>query len=310
MTSTLILLGSGLDPLWRRYLDNTDSADQLIDLHKPFSFGQYPHQLNLPSWRRWLREHGITRLLLFHPDPKSLTLLSAAALEKIEMVAHLVQPLDYLPMVYRKILFSCTSTFVCPADFIAGHLRNLAVEQDRIRICPPEIHLKKVDPARANQLRGKFTAQINSPVLLALPSPENLPALYQVIWTAALVHHILKDLTLVVSCPADPAIRDNIMQFQTQMDADGMIAFSDDSTDWDELVAACDVVVQTEQSRPNLIRLWHVRQAGRTIVAARGVGLELLTDYDRAYLVPSPTPQHLAGALLPLLQTQEVANHS
>lgn len=315
MTRALILLGSGLDPLWLRYLDNTASSAEspahLIDLQKPFTSGQYPHRLDLPSWRRWLKEHGITRLLLYHPDPKSLTLLTAAALEKIEIIAHLVQPLDYLTMVYRKILISYTSTFVCPADFIADHLRELAVVPSRIKMSLPKIILKKVDPARASRLRENFSAQINNPVILSLPSPENLPALHHVIWTAALVRHILKDLTLVIACPASQTHRTHIREYQTQMDADGMIYFSDNTAaDWDELVAACDVVVEAEQKNPNLIRLLHVRRAGGVIVAARGPGLELLTGYARGHLVQSPTPQHLAGALLPLLQAPEAAQVS
>jgi len=308
MTRTLILLGSGLDPLWLRYLDNTDSSAQLIDLQKPFNSGPYPHRLNLPSWRRWLKEHGITRLLLYHPDPKSLTLLTAAALEKIEIIAHLVQPLDYLTVVYRKILIYCTGTFVCPADFIAAHLRDLAVVPSRIKMSLPKINLKKVDSARASRLRENFSPQINNPTILSLPSPENLPALHCVIWTAALVRHIFKDLTLVVSCPANPAHRHHILRYQSQMDADGMIYFSDNTADWDELVAACDVVVEAEQKNPNLIRLLHARQAGGVIVAARGAGVELLNGWG--HLVQSPTPQHLAGALLPLLHISEATQVS
>ncbi len=301
MPKTLILINEQTDKLWRQYLPNDQPQTMVIDPAGHPDVPGRPYRYDLIGQRRWLRRQNIDRIHCYQPITAAYATLAAAVMLDIETTIHLTGHIEDRACRALKLLGRKSVSFSCAGNFIAGQLRQLGIDTNRISVNVPKI---KITTARGGKPRlCKLRRQISSggAILLALPAANEWKLLKNVFWAAAILKHFFDDLTVIVSGLCRPFDRRHIFHRQKMWDCEGMIYIDDNATNWDELVGVCDVVVSSHTHLGDVIRLLHARAAGARIVAGTGQCNEFLADYEHGHIVAPAQPQQLAAAILPLL---------
>jgi len=300
MPKTLILINEQTDKLWRQYLPNDQPQTMVIDPASHCDVPGRPYRYDLIGQRRWLRRQNIDRIHCYQPITDAYATLAAAVMLDIETTIHLTGHIEDKARRTLKLLGRKSVSFSCAGNFIAGQLRQLGIDTNRISVNVPEV---KITTAKGGKSRSrKLRRQISGgAILLALPAANEWKLLKNVFWAAAILKHFFDDLTVVVTGPCRPSDRRHIFHRQKMWDCQGMIYIDDNPTNWDELVGVCDVVVSSHTHLGDVIRLLHARAAGARIVAGTGQCDEFLADYEHGHIVTPAQPRQLAAAILPML---------
>jgi hypothetical protein len=331
MSRSLILLGENLDNLWRRYIPvkvtpfhnsfdhsktNKPAPDvkswgscsfpanefEILNLKSPHSCHPYCH--DVLGWRRWLKEQRIDQLLCYNPSVHTRTLLAAAALSDIAIHLQLTSHLDGNLLSELKLCASKVKTFNCAGRFIAQQLCRANIPSGLVTVNLPAVTPTKPDAQHLEQLRRRIKTGPGVPVLLALAPPRNLLALKPVIWSAAVVRHVLGNLRLIIAGPCSDTDCARLDNMQQTLDAQGMIHLENDSTDWDDLVNISNVVISGTPQLYDVIRLLHVRAVHHPVIAVRGDNNEFLDNYAPAKLLRNSNIRPMASALMTALEYQ------
>jgi len=297
----LIVSNRQLDPLWRRFPPFSAPGAVCLDWDDNSTTRSTPHRRDLLGWRRWLRRSDIDTLSCLQPDGSFYVLLAAAALNKIKIILYLTGLLS--PSLLRIIrhFHPRVESFGCPSEALSRRLRDLGVPPEKLFSNLPNLtDITPVTPAESclRELRQIGRA---GPVLLAQPLPHDHRALEIVVWSAALLEHVFKDLVLVVTGPCDRRDQARMRRWQRCWDCPNMIHF-DRRRDWTQWLSTADVVLAAGEKNSDPLRLLHARAAGACIVTPRASAPAFLRHYPHATLVHPPQPRHLAAAALPLLQ--------
>jgi hypothetical protein len=303
MPKSLILINEQTDKLWRQYLPNDQPQTMVIDPAGHPNVPGWPYRYDLIGQRRWLRRQNIDRIHCYQPITAAYATLAAAVMLDIQTTIHLTGNIEDKARRALKLLARKSVSFSCAGNFIAGQLRQLGIDTNRISVNVPEV---KITTAKDGKTRlRKLRRQIggSGAILLALPAANEWKLLKNVFWAAAILKHFFDDLTVVVTGPCRPADRRHIFHRQKMWDCQGMIYIDidDNAANWDELLGVCDVVVSGHTHLVDVIRLLHARAAGARIIAATGQCNEFLADYEHGHIVTPASPRQLAGTILPLL---------
>ena len=315
MNRCCVVLDTDVDRLWRRWLagptdtaGNASDPDQtvIIDLNLPPSSRPGPHHHDPVNWRRWLLKQNIRQVHCYLPGSRTQLLL-AAAKKQAQITLHLVEPLALDAITRLRLLQPGVKRFSCAGNFIARQLLKARFDPERITVNVPSVSVKKPPAARRRQIRRRIKNDKTGPLMLALSRPHNADALKPVIWAAALVSHALRDFTLAVTGPWEPADRWRLQRWREMMDVEGIVGLDRQTFDFDDLVGACDAVVVGPGPLGEVIRLLHVRAQRQHIVTGSPDTAEYLDGYDKVHYASSTAPRQLARAILELLDSKEHA---
>jgi hypothetical protein len=199
-----------------------------------------------------------------------------------------------------KLLDKFAAEFNCAGNFIADQLHKNGIARKKTTVTVPTVAVDAI----ADQQRAGIRQQISNrgPVILALASPDEPLVLQPAIWTAAMLKHVIVNLRLIVAGNCSRPQRQRLQYWQKMWDSQGMIYCADENADWDQLVAACDIVLMASSNLGSgVMRLLHACQGQKPIVAAAGQANEFLTSYKHAYIISDPHPRHIAATTLTIL---------
>lgn len=301
MTRSLILIEQGLDELWRQHITALAEQAHIIDLDNPETLTQLPHRNNIYRWYRWLRGRGIDEMHCWGMGAKSRLIIAAAVMNHIPVKIHLTGKADSRLAI--RLLGRYVESFHCPGRFIARQLREMRIAEQEIVVDIPRVEAEKISEERLVKIRREIVTHQGdgpetAPMLLALPRPGNRRGLKNVIWASALLRHVFGNLTLVVAGECWDKERSWLDNWQKRLDSQGMVFIDNDSHNWDELAALCDVVVGSDDGN-DIIRLLHAQAADRPIVAC--AYREFIQPNTNSYLATNPQPRQLAQAVMPLI---------
>jgi len=287
------------DSLWLRYLRRAHDYGCVIDLNDPSS-GNRPHHNNIYQWRRWLLRYSVRQVHFWQPSGKCWAVIAAARLCDIPVTVCLTGRLPYtFPMAF-KLLDKFTTEFNCAGNFIADQLYKNGIAGNKITVTVPTAAVDTVSDRQRIYTRQQISS--HDPVILALAGPDELSILKPAVWTAAMLKHAIANLRLVVAGNCSSQARQKLQYWQRMWDSQGMIYFADEAADWDQLVAACDVVLVASSNLGNgTLRLLHACLGQKPIVATAGQADEYLKNHKLAHLISDPHPRHTAAAALTIL---------
>ena len=302
ISQSLIVSDSTTDALWLRHPISVDSPKVVIDPDKNSNDHRRPHCNNVPGWRRWLIHQQIETIYCYQPTNNFYGLLAAAATLDITIIIYLTGHISQQLRSTLKLFNNKISKFLCVGNFIAGQLRQIGIDAERISVDVPRVDttsVQTISESRRLELRRRTGS---GPVLLALPQPGNRESLKPVVWAASMVKHVYSDLRLVLSGICRPCDRDYLRQLENVWDSQGLIYLDEDTTDWVELAGSCNAIVAGDEPLDEVIRLLYARAVGSSVVAGTGQADEYLRNYERGQIVTPAKPRHLAEAILSLIE--------
>jgi hypothetical protein len=310
MSQTAIVLDTDVDPLWLRHLprspkDKTGNqqahSDRIISL-RSLSTTHYPYFRDVPGWRRWFKRNDIHELRCYLPGRKSWAILSAAVLGSIPISLYMTQYIEPRNFDYLKLWKHRTNRFYCAGNFISQQLQTNGVAADRIIVEEPVIQVSPSSEVDLEQYKNQLKLPSDNYTLLSLVPPQDLKALKDIVWTAAIVKHVFPDIRLIISGEYGREDRLRLSDWERIFKASNMLVLHPKPEEWDMLVQVCDVVLAAGACGKEAIRLHYAQAAAKPIVAGGKEYNEFINGYKNAFLVHPPTPRQFASTILDLMQ--------
>ena len=308
MSRTLIVLDTNVDRLWRNVLpgiapdgkSKTAVPAEIIDLKTNRSNPTCPYYHDPVNWRRWLDKHLVDKLHLFLPGNRS-HIFRTFVNHNIEVNLHITGALT--PATWKSLALTqdnCAG-IVCAGKFIARQLRQEGIDPNKMTVAIPQVNAAPTPARRRRQIRRQLQNKKTGPILLALNSPQNAPALKQLIWAVALAGHLIPQMTLVITGPYSDCEKNRILKWRNMMDVEKMVYLEPEQINWNDLVSACDAVIAGPNPTNEIIRLCWAQTLNQHIIAPRGWYDEYLDNYPKTHYASTPEPRPLAQTLVRFL---------
>jgi hypothetical protein len=260
-----------------------------------------PHSLNPFGWRQFFKNRDIGEIHLFDASIANLSLLAAAVLGKIPVHVHLTGWLNPPQVKFIHRIAPAISRFHCPAEGIVRQLRDIRISQEKINFKAPSLAPRSAEDPRDIIARRRHVlsvgAEPQAPLLLALETFCHPHPLKLVAWAAALIRHTRPGTTLVVADPCPNTRREEIEHWQRIWKTPDLITVVP-ADQWDNLAAACDLILTADPRPADLIRHFRTQQVRFPLVAPNGLIHKICPLDTHVILTHSPRPRLLATAVL------------
>jgi len=183
---------------------------------------------------------------------------------------------------------------------LRGSLLGLGVTPDRVAVVRGAIDFGAINRARDEGLRARVVGDAKPVVLMSAPASRS-GGQRQGLWAAAIVKHVLHDLTVIVPC--DSRERRRIERFADRIGVPGVLTFPDASLGWPELAACADVLMVPAAGDVCIEPLAAAMAGGLPVVGSAVPCIaEIIADGMNGLLCTRTDPRSLAARLLTALE--------